>query len=99
MVEVTDTQLLTITDAAREKIVGARADEPDPDSQALWLGVSGVEGSSFTYEMFFRPLDEAGARHARQRDARLSGGRPRGRADKGRASTLHLPARPLRARH
>ena len=62
MVEVTDTQLLTITDAAREKIVGARADEPDPDSQALWLDVSGVEGSSFTYEMFFSPARRGGCR-------------------------------------
>jgi Fe/S biogenesis protein NfuA len=92
MVEVTDTQLLTITDAAREKIVGARANEPDPDSQALWLGVSGVEGSSFTYEMFFRPLDEAGADDAVQRDADLSVVVPGDSTDKIRGSTLDLAA-------
>src|SRR5262249_36127093 len=92
MVEVTDTQLLTITDAAREKIVGARADEPDPGSQALWLGGSGVEGSSFTYEMFFRPLDEAGADDAVQRDADLSVVVPGDSADKVRGSTLDFAA-------
>jgi Fe/S biogenesis protein NfuA len=88
MPEVTDAQLLTITDAARQKILDARADEPDPDSQALWFGVSGVEGNSFSYEMFFRPLDEAGADDAVQRDADLSVVVPGDSADKVRGSTL-----------
>lgn len=88
MREMTDTQLLTITDAAREKILDARADEADPDSQALWFGVSGEEGNSFTYEMYFRPLDEAGGDDAVQRDADLSVVVPGDSADKIRGSTL-----------
>ena len=54
---MTDAPLLTITDAAREKILDARAGEPDGDALALWFDVSGVEGNSFTYDMYFSPAD------------------------------------------
>lgn len=87
MSQVTDT-LLTITDAARQKILEARASEPDSDSLALWFGVSGLEDGSFTYEVFFRPLDEAGADDAVQRDADLPVVVPGDSADKVRGSTL-----------
>ena len=51
--------LLTITDAAREKIVEVRAAEPDPDSLVLWVEVSGQTAGAYTYTMELRPLDEA----------------------------------------
>jgi Fe/S biogenesis protein NfuA len=90
MVEVTDTPLLTITDTARKKILDARAAERDPDSLALWFGVTDPAGDSFTYEVYFRPLDEAGADDAVQADSEIPVVVPGESADKVRGSTLDL---------
>ena len=51
--------LLTITDQAREVVENARAEEPDPDSLALWLEISGVAGGQFSYDMYFQALADA----------------------------------------
>jgi Fe/S biogenesis protein NfuA len=87
---MTDAPLLTITDAARQKILDVRAGEPDPDSLALWFEMSGVQGKSFTFDMYFRPLDEAGADDAVQPDADISVVVPGDSADKVRGSTLDV---------
>jgi Fe/S biogenesis protein NfuA len=52
--------LLTITDAARQIVVDARADEPEPDKLALWLEISGEAGGQFTYDMYFQAIGDAG---------------------------------------
>jgi Fe/S biogenesis protein NfuA len=64
--------VLTLTDVAREKIAEVRANEPDPDALALWVEVSGQSGGAYTYEMYFRPLAEAGAEDIVQRHDDLS---------------------------
>jgi Fe/S biogenesis protein NfuA len=87
---VTDAPLLTITDAARQKILDVRAGEPDPDSLALWFEMSGVQGNSFTFDMYFRPLDDAGADDAVQPDLDISVVVPGDSADKVRGSTLDV---------
>ncbi|HZJ26757.1 MAG TPA: NifU family protein [Acidimicrobiia bacterium] len=56
---MTDATVLTLTDAARAKVLEVRAAEQEPDDLALWLEVSGVQGASFTYDMYFRRFDEA----------------------------------------
>ena len=87
---MTDAPLLTITDAARQKILDVRAGEPDPDSLALWFEMSGVQGNSFTFDMYFRPLDDAGADDAVQPDLDISVVVPGDSADKVRGSTLDV---------
>lgn len=52
--------VLTITDKARAKILEIRTAEPDADELALSVEVAGVSGTSYTYELTFLPLDEAG---------------------------------------
>jgi len=64
--------LLAVTDEARSKILEVRANEPDPDSLALWVEVSGQAGGAYTYEMYFRPIAEAGAEDVLQRHDDLS---------------------------
>jgi Fe/S biogenesis protein NfuA len=64
--------VLTVTDEARSKISEVRANEPDPESLALWVEVSGQAGGAYTYEMYFRPLAEAGADDVVQRHDDLS---------------------------
>jgi Fe/S biogenesis protein NfuA len=85
-----DTPLLTITDAARQKVLDERAGEPDPESLALWFDVTGLEGDSFTYEVYFRPLDEAGADDAVQADLDIPVVVSGESVDKVRGSTLDL---------
>ncbi len=82
--------LLTITDAAREKVMEVRANEPDPDALALWLEVSGLSGNSYTYDMYFRRLDEAGADDAVQPHDDLPVVVPADSVDKIRGATLDL---------
>jgi Fe/S biogenesis protein NfuA len=53
--------LLTITDAAQAKVLEVRANEPDPETLALWLEVSGTQGDAYTYDMYFQELDKAAA--------------------------------------
>ena len=52
--------ILTITDAARDKILEVRAAEPGSDTLALWVTVTGEAGGAYTYDMSFRALDDAG---------------------------------------
>ena len=53
------TPVLTLTDAAREKVLEVRAAEPEPDTLALWVEVNGETEGAFTYLMELRPLEEA----------------------------------------
>jgi Fe/S biogenesis protein NfuA len=91
MVHMTElTALLTITDAARERILEVRAGEPEPETLALWLEVSGVAGNAFTYDMYFRRLDEAGEQDIVQHGDDLSLVVPEEHVENIRGSTLDL---------
>lgn len=52
--------ILTLTDAARDKILEVRAAEPEAEALALWVTVTGESGGAYTYDMSFRALDDAG---------------------------------------
>jgi Fe/S biogenesis protein NfuA len=52
--------ILTLTDAARDKILEVRAAEPGADTLALWVAVTGESDGAYTYDMSFRALDDAG---------------------------------------
>ena len=52
--------------------------------------MSGAQGNSFTFDMYFRPLDEAGADDAVQPDVDISVVVPGDSADKVRGSTLDV---------
>ena len=55
----TDSPVITVTDVARDTILGLRRAEPDPDGLALRLDVTGDDGVEFAYELTFEPLAEA----------------------------------------
>jgi Fe/S biogenesis protein NfuA len=55
---------LGITDEAREKVIGFREQAEEPERQAMWVDITGVEGNDYTYDMYLRPLDEAGPHDA-----------------------------------
>jgi Fe/S biogenesis protein NfuA len=64
--------VLAVTDTAREKIREVRASEPDSDTLALWVEVSGQAAGAFSYTMELRPVAEAGPDDAVQRHDDLS---------------------------
>ncbi len=82
--------LVTVTDVARAKILEVRTSEPTPDALALWLEVSGVQGGAFTYDMYFKRLDEAVDGDAIQAHDDLSVVVPFESIEKVRGSTLDL---------
>jgi Fe/S biogenesis protein NfuA len=52
--------LVSITDAARDKILEVRAAESGAEQLALWITITGESGGAYTYDMSFRALDDAG---------------------------------------
>lgn len=52
--------VLTVTDAALEKVLQLRGDETDPESLALWIEVSGTSGDAYTYDMYFQAANDVG---------------------------------------
>lgn len=51
--------VLTVTDPAREKILELRSQEDEPDTLALRIEVTGVQGVEYTYDLTFDPVAEA----------------------------------------
>ncbi|MDQ1432266.1 MAG: Fe/S biosis protein NfuA [Actinomycetota bacterium] len=53
-------ELLTITEEARGKVLEVRAAEADATDLALWVEVNGEQAGAYTYLMEFRPVSELG---------------------------------------
>ena len=84
----TEAPVLTVTDKARAKVVSLRADEPNADSLALWLEITGVAGTEFTYDLYFDAIDKAGPDDAVQRHDDVSVVIPAASIENLRGATL-----------
>jgi Fe/S biogenesis protein NfuA len=51
--------VLTVTEAARAKVLEIRAGEDEPETLALRVEVTGVDGADYTYDLGFEPLSAA----------------------------------------
>ena len=51
--------VVTITDEARAVVREAIAQEPEPESLALWLEVRGVQAGAFSYDLYFQARRDA----------------------------------------
>jgi Fe/S biogenesis protein NfuA len=51
--------LVEVTDAARDIVLGARAQENDPEHLALWIEVSGASSSAYSYDIYFQAITDA----------------------------------------
>ncbi len=58
--------VLQVTDAARELVLQARSAEADAERLALYLEVNGADGNTYTYDMWFEAVADAGPRDAVQ---------------------------------
>jgi Fe/S biogenesis protein NfuA len=52
--------IVSVTPHAVEKVKEFRAKVDDPDSQAMWVRVTGVHRGEFTYDLALRPVQAAG---------------------------------------
>ena len=53
-------EVLTITDDARDKILEVLLGEDGPEELALFVEIAGQQDGAYTYTMDLRPVDEAG---------------------------------------
>lgn len=53
-----------MTDEAREKVMGFRDHAEEPERQAMWVEITGTRGNEYVYDMYLKPLDEAGPHDA-----------------------------------
>jgi Fe/S biogenesis protein NfuA len=51
---------VTLSDEAREKVIGFKQSAPDPDAQAMWIEISGQSAGEYTYDLSLKPLAAAG---------------------------------------
>jgi len=63
--------VVTMTPEAHGVVREAMAQEPDPDQLALWLEIRGVQGRSFSYDLYFQALSDAGEDDAVHHDGEL----------------------------
>jgi Fe/S biogenesis protein NfuA len=52
--------MLTITDDALRTVLEVRDEEDDASGLALWLEISGVNGSEYSYDLYFETAADAG---------------------------------------
>ena len=58
---MSEREIVTVTEAALEKVLELRAGEDDAEQLALRIEVTGVQGVDFSYDLAFEVLSEADA--------------------------------------
>src|SRR5688572_6146081 len=93
MSEVTaDTQVLLVTEVARERILELRAQEEAPDGLGLRIEVTGARGVEYTYDLSFDPVAEAADDDVIHDSAGLPVIVPAASVDKLKGATLDVPS-------
>src|SRR5262245_62026312 len=82
--------LLIVSDEARKTIVELRADEPNAEQLALWVEVTGFNAGTYTYDVYFQSLADAGEADGVVRHDDLSLVVPGASIDAIRGSTLEI---------
>lgn len=80
--------ILSITDPAREKVLGFRAGADDPDQQAMWVEITGISGAEYSYTMYLKPVFEAQSGDAVEHHDGLAVVIPQASVDKLRGATV-----------
>lgn len=80
--------LVSVTAEARQVVLDALAQEPDPDRLALWVEVRGVQGGQFVYDLYFQATADAGQDDVAFEDEGLAVVVPSASADRLRGARL-----------
>jgi Fe/S biogenesis protein NfuA len=59
MTSVDTSQVLTLTDGARDVVLDALANEGNAEALALWVEVTGVRGAGYAYDLYFSDRSDA----------------------------------------
>ena len=86
------TPVLTVTDAALEKISELLAAEDEPDTLGLRVGVTGTRGTDYVYDLAFETVAEAEPDDVVYHQASLTVMVPADSIDALQGATLDLPA-------
>jgi Fe/S biogenesis protein NfuA len=90
-----DDPIVTVSDAALEKVLALRAEETDAEQLGLRIEVTGSRGLDYTYDLAFEVIDEASAD-----DLRFAVGAglemlvPADDSEKLQGATLDVPSQP-----
>jgi Fe/S biogenesis protein NfuA len=82
--------ILRLTDAARSRVIEVRSSEPEPDTLALWVEVTGEGAGEYTYDMWFQAAADASPSDAVQHADDLTVVIAGSSVDKVRGATLDL---------
>ncbi len=81
-------RMLTITDAAYDKVMGFLLQEAEPERQAMWLEVTGTSANQWTHSLSLKPLAAAAPYDAVVRHRDLAIVVPERDFDKVRGATI-----------
>ena len=87
-----DGTIVTVTEAARAKVLEIRSAEDDPDTLGLRIGVVGASGVEYAYDLAFEPVADAAEGDSVVTDGDLTVVIPADSIDKLRGATLDLPS-------
>ena len=82
--------VLRVSDAALTKVLSLREGEPDGETLALWVEVTGVDGNAYTYDLYFQAAADADPGDWIGGDEGLTIVVPASSVDKIRGATLDL---------
>lgn len=90
--ELTEQQVITVTEEALEKIQELRANESDGENLGLRIEVTGVNGLEYSYDLAFEPLDNRGDTDVTTHQGSLPVVVRAEDVDKLRGATLDVPS-------
>jgi Fe/S biogenesis protein NfuA len=92
---MTDENILSLSDVARDKIIEIRDQEPGDETYALLVEVTGIRGNQFAYELSFVPVGDRPATDHLDRHGDLVIAIPEGDIENLRGASLDLTAQGL----
>ena len=90
-----DERIIAISEAARERILEIRSDEPDGADHALWVAIDGRRGPAYAYDLYFVRTAEVGEAVTVEQHGDLAVAIPAASIDGLRGATLRFDGRGL----
>lgn len=91
----TDQPIITISEAARARILEIRSEEPDGADHALWVAIDGRRGPAYAYDLYFVRTGEVGDQVTLEQHGDLPVAIPDASVAGLRGATLHFDGRGL----
>jgi Fe/S biogenesis protein NfuA len=91
---VGDEAVLVVSEQALGTVLGVRDGEEDPESLALRVAVTGVNGVDYTYDLAFEPIAELDGPHHVYTQRQLTIAIPTGDLEQLAGAVLDLPSTP-----